>query len=760
MKTIFKSCDYVSVIKYLFLGFVFLCFNNLEKSILPYSGAIYVAVLSLGSSLIITSLLYLGCFLISGSVGLLGSQAILCIVSCIVVLIYRKINNKIYVETVICALVGLLGFVFLGDTKIFYTVEKRILTWVLTTALTFLSVIAGKAIVEKGFKFKFGFEEFASLSTILVLFGTGVCNLLTPLVWRSSCALLILLVCYLFRTGIGTLFSSVLGISLALYYNNIIYISIFLFYAIAVESLMPLSRYVSALAILMADYFIQFIFNVYGGYTLTDFISLLVGVLVFCVIPTKLLQNLKETLYSFRERQLVRQSINRNRTMLSGKLFDISAVFSEMSCAFNAFKHNSLTQDKTKSIMQKQILTSTCSDCPNKMRCKQKEKTLINGLSKMIDIGFAKGKISLIDLPKELGDNCVHPNNIIYGLNKLLADYRSYALENANLKSGRDILASQAQGVSEVLRNLAVECSSQLKYQSRIERALANALQKQGFIISELLIFGEGEHLSVSLIVMMKEFSLDALQNLISKHLSMQMFLEDKTEISQDKCYLSFKKATEFDAVYGFAQQIKDGSTKSGDTYSVTRITDDRLLVALSDGMGSGEQAENISSTSLSLIESFYKSGLSSSLILNTVNKLLSINTEDSFTALDMSIIDLKTCSADFIKYGAPYGFIIGEKGIRIVEGNCLPLGIIDELKPSVCKAELCNDDMVLLVTDGISDAFGSSSALIDFLHQQTAKNPQTLADNLLSQAIALNGGAKKDDMTVLAVRIFKRNCD
>ena len=89
-----------------------------------------------------------------------------------------------------------------------------------------------------------------------------------------------------------------------------------------------------------------------------------------------------------------------------------------------------------------------------------------------------------------------------------------------------------------------------------------------------------------------------------------------------------------------------------------------------------------------------------------------------------------------------------------------MPLGIIDELKPSVCKAELCNDDMVLLVTDGISDAFGSSSALIDFLHQQTAKNPQTLADNLLSQAIALNGGAKKDDMTVLAVRIFKRHCN
>ena len=105
--------------------------------------------------------------------------------------------------------------------------------------------------------------------------------------------------------------------------------------------------------------------------------------------------------------------------------------------------------------------------------------------------------------------------------------------------------------------------------------------------------------------------------------------------------------------------------------------------------MGSGLDAENVSSTSLSLIESFYKAGLSSPLILCTVNKLLSINTEDSFTALDLSVIDLKTLNADFIKYGSPYGFIVNDEGIKIVEGNSLPLGIIDELKPSVCTAPL-----------------------------------------------------------------------
>ena len=156
-------------------------------------------------------------------------------------------------------------------------------------------------------------------------------------------------------------------------------------------------------------------------------------------------------------------------------------------------------------------------------------------------------------------------------------------------------------------------------------------------------------------------------------------------------------------------------------------------------------------------IESFYKAGLNSPLILNTVNKLLSINTEDNFAALDVSVIDLNDLSADFIKYGSPYGFIIGENGVKIIEGSSLPLGIIEELKPTVCHTDLSDGDMLLFMTDGISDAFGSSGEVIDFLRTLPAKNPQTLANQVLEHALSLNSGQKKDDMTALAVRVYKR---
>ena len=63
----------------------------------------------------------------------------------------------------------------------------------------------------------------------------------------------------------------------------------------------------------------------------------------------------------------------------------------------------------------------------------------------------------------------------------------------------------------------------------------------------------------------------------------------------------------------------------------------------------------------------------------------------------------------------------------------------------------------MIILSDGVSDAFGSSSDIIDFLKTQPAKNPQTLADNIIKKALLVSNGVKKDDMTALCVRLFKR---
>ena len=757
MKTLRRITDVSSVIKYSFIFFCFLAFSKLENDVLPYSSAIFVTSTVLGASLFITPLLYLGSFLILGASDLLLPACIFAGVILITVLIYRKFKSNYFIEIIAFTLIGLIGFILLEGQNAFITIEKRVLTVILTTVLTILTFIAGKAIKEKGLKFKFSLDQTACLLVCVALFGLGVCRLISPLAWKGVCALILLGVCYIYRVGICSILSTVLGLSLALFYNDVSYVGVFLVWSVSIECFLRLSRYAGALSLLICDYLIQVVFSVYQNYQVIDFICILIGCGVFCLIPSSILKNLKEQLYSFREKQLTRESINRCRSVLAGRLYDLSGVFTEMADAFTNFKKNNVTEESAKAFIQKQVVESVCKDCVSFSRCSSKNAVKAD-IEKLIDIGFAKGKLSLIDMPKDISKNCSNPNNILFALNKLLADYRLKLLEDKNLSSGRDLIASEALGVAEILRGLALETGSLVKYHNTLERKLCDELFKGGFNVNELLIYGENDLISVSLITAMNEFSLTGMQAIISKTLGVQMDLTDRNKITEDKCYLSFRRAVDFDAVFGVAKAVKDGSEKSGDTHSVIRINNNRFLMALSDGMGSGKQANAVSSASLSLIESFYKAGLDGNLILQTVNKLLAINSEDTFTALDVSIIDLKNCSADFIKYGAPYGFIINDNGIKIVEGNTLPLGILDQLKPSVATTSLDGGDMIVLVTDGITEAFSSSGEIIDYLRKVPAKNPQTLANGILEKALELSNGKKNDDMTVLAVRVFKKN--
>lgn len=59
------------------------------------------------------------------------------------------------------------------------------------------------------------------------------------------------------------------------------------------------------------------LFHIDAAYGLWHVLSGVFGALAFCLFPTKYLSELKEKLYLFRENQLVRQTVNRNRCILS-----------------------------------------------------------------------------------------------------------------------------------------------------------------------------------------------------------------------------------------------------------------------------------------------------------------------------------------------------------------------------------------------------------------------------------------------------------
>ena len=113
------------------------------------------------------------------------------------------------------------------------------------------------------------------------------------------------------------------------------------------------------------------------------------------------------------------------------------------------------------------------------------------------------------------------------------------------------------------------------------------------------------------------------------------------------------------------AYAIKSGERVSGDTHSVIKINEHSFLMALSDGMGSGEYAKKVSATAISLIEAFYRAEMPEGTVLKTINKLLSFNRDERFTCIDIAAVNLNTGMADFVKIGSPAGISCARARLR-----------------------------------------------------------------------------------------------
>jgi len=218
---------------------------------------------------------------------------------------------------------------------------------------------------------------------------------------------------------------------------------------------------------------------------------------------------------------------------------------------------------------------------------------------------------------------------------------------------------------------------------------------------------------------------------------------------------VQLRKKNKFDCVFGLASCNKAGNEECGDCHSIIRLGGNKFLLALCDGMGAGKTAHKMSAMTLGLIENFYKVGFDNDVILESVNKLLAINNQENYSTLDVCLLDLNNEIADFIKVGSPFGFIKRESNLEVIEGGALPIGALDNVSPSTHKTTISTKDIVVMMTDGIVDAFGSQEELCEFVSCISTNNPQTIAESILNEALQLNNMSAKDDMTVLVARTY-----
>ena len=132
-----------------------------------------------------------------------------------------------------------------------------------------------------------------------------------------------------------------------------------------------------------------------------------------------------------------------------------------------------------------------------------------------------------------------------------------------------------------------------------------------------------------------------------------------------------------------------------------TRLDDGKYLIAISDGMGSGVEANNSSRTAVKMLNRMLSSGFDRDTSLELINSSMYINSkEDSYATLDVAILDLYTGNMEFMKNGACPTFIKNNKNVSVVKSISLPAGILDKVDLVVYDKDLEDGDIIVMCSD------------------------------------------------------------
>lgn len=733
----------------------------------PFSLALLFATLSSGLSPILCPLFYLLSTLFFWNVKLFLVYVAQALVLSVGFFLQDKYRAKNGTRTL------WISFLFLGFSLLLFCVaspfnaytlplltieffSSALVQKVLISLIIFLfsatTLIGVKSIIFKLLKCRLSGEELLFSLLFLLLTGIGISRLLGVYAYMGIAFFILLVFATVTKDSTAFLAAFFLGLPATLVGG--VPLEKFFLYGVAIVSTAPFGRLACTSAFLAVHFIYAWfdgIFLVSSNLLLPVVLSATLPALLFVVFPTPLLHALERKLVFYREKHLSRVAINRNRAAIGERLFEISGVFREIQATFTSLGSTE-AEDSAKDFLCRQVLNSCCLGCEQRKKCTK--VGFVGQVRKLVDIGCAKGKATLIDVPSALAALCVKQNELLFSINRQLGDYHQCMVEAENAAAGRELLAGQAQGVSEILKNLALDQSEPITVYTQKEKELSVAFLKAGIVCSEILITGEDGDFTLSLVAY-GNTTVKKISTVASAFFALPMIASERIPLSKDKYCCILKRRPKYDAAFGVATVPKQGEEKSGDTHSVIKIDERKFLVALSDGMGSGEYARRISESTISLLESFYRAKMPSNTVLSTVNKLLTFNKEESFACVDIAVVDLDSGKADIVKIGSPSGFILSGTTLKILESATLPLGILESLHPVTASHVLEEDDVLLFLSDGITSAFGSTSDLYEILKTVPTANPQQLADGLLYRALEAYGGKAMDDMTVLAVRLF-----
>lgn len=354
-------------------------------------------------------------------------------------------------------------------------------------------------------------------------------------------------------------------------------------------------------------------------------------------------------------------------------------------------------------------------------------------------------------------------------------DDRLDYLWQRKLQENQELLADHLKEMAYIMAQVAKETCRYRPMGERRYRQMSKLLKESGILLKNFFeLEHEDGHVEISLTMRTasdkyarigekERISVEAVADFISVAMGNRLYAAKNAPmyLTPEWNTYYFLEEPAFHLLTGVAKAVKETEKISGDNYSFYETDNGKMVVILSDGMGSGEKASSDSERVVEMMERLLEAGFRKESAIQMINGALTVSgKEDNMSTLDICEMNLYTGECEFIKVGAACTYIKRGRLVDRLSTQNFPLGVFGQLELEVLYRTLQSGDYIIMLSDGILDALSQGigeEILPEIIGKMDYSNPNEIANQILTYCLKQSSGQIRDDMTVLVTGVWNQ---
>ncbi len=215
---------------------------------------------------------------------------------------------------------------------------------------------------------------------------------------------------------------------------------------------------------------------------------------------------------------------------------------------------------------------------------------------------------------------------------------------------------------------------------------------------------------------------------------------------------------------FAVAKIQKYATRESGDTLEMVERPHGGLSMVLVDGQRSGRSAKAISNVVARKAIQLLAEGVRDGAAARAAHDYLYTYRGGKVSAT-LNILSVDATTKTFVvsrNNDAPAIVFTEESGLYLLDEFSERVGFHRNTKPVITEIPIAVGTIIVVFTDGLrhagswhgSNGYDPYAAMEEMVRQQI-RNPQTIVDTLLNEALALDNGRPRDDISVMAMSVL-----